>query len=289
VEALGAAYAASRKHNAFFAFDAEDFHSGELPDGRDAKQRARIEYLESKYLPLCDYITAASDGIADALAEKYNISRPEVILNVFPLEPLPSEHQERRTENQEPVIKLYWYSQVIGPGRGLEETILALNKLYWPCQLHLRGQLLDDFDTTLRGMAHESGSKGKLFLHQPAPPEDLVHLAAEHDIGLALETGESRNRLLCVTNKLFVYMLAGLAIVATDTPGQATIMNQAPGAGMTCHMRNPESLAEAIGKLISNPAKLAEGRKASRQAAEQRFNWDIEKKKLVRIVEKLQN
>ncbi len=290
-EALGAAYHAAKKYKAYFTFDAEDFHSGELPDGSDSQQKARIAYLEAKYLPRCDYITSSSDGIADALAEKYGIRRPEVILNVFPLEPLPCdvrENQEPGTRNQEPAVKLYWYSQVIGPNRGLEEVIRAAGVISRPCQLHFRGNMLNGFDEVLRRLARESGIEDKLFIHPPAHPDELVALASEYDIGLALETGNCKNRLICVTNKIFLYMLAGLAIVATDTPGQMAIMNEAPDSGLLCRTKDPVSLAKAIDSLISDPVKLAKARKAAREAAERRFNWDIEKEKLIRIVEKLQ-
>jgi len=282
-EALGAAFHAAKKHGAKFAFDAEDFHSGELSEGVDPAKVKRIEYLELKYLPQCDYVTAASECIAEALAEKYSISRPETIENVFPLDSFDS---QKDTKHREHGISLYWYSQVIGPGRGLEEAVLALNKLHWPCELHLRGTMMPGFGEKLQSLAQNEGSANRrLFFHAPASPDDLVRLAAEHDIGLALETGENLNRMLCVTNKLFVYMLAGLGIVASDTPGQMRIMEQVPDAGVVCKRRDVDSLAAAIEQLISNPEKLAQAKKASREAAEKRFNWDAEKEKLVRVVE----
>ncbi|MCP4110863.1 MAG: glycosyltransferase family 4 protein, partial [Desulfobacteraceae bacterium] len=284
-EALGAAYWASKKHQAYFAFDAEDFHTGELPENINPSRSARIEYLERKYLPYCDYITAGSEGIADTLAQKYPIRHPEVILNVFPLENLPR-HNSMLKDRKGDSPSLYWYSQVIGPGRGLEEAVLAAGKLKKPCQMHLRGMLLDGFDERLKELASKSDSPVRLYFHPLAPPEQLIQLAAEHDIGLALEIDDRLNRLLCVTNKLFVYMLARLSIVATDTPGQKSIMDQVPEAGIMCRIADVKSLANAIEKLISDPVKLTNARNASRQAAENRFNWDIEKKKLIRIAER---
>ncbi len=282
-EALRPAYCAAKKYGARFAFDAEDFHTGELPQGVNPHQTNRIEYLESKYLPYCDYVTAASEGIADALAQKYSIKEPEVILNVFPLESLPNQQNDTLKNDY---TSLYWYSQVIGPGRGLEEAVLAVGRLKKPCQLHLRGILMDGFDNRLKKLADESGILNLLHFHPHTPPEQLIQSAAEHDIGLALETGDRLNRLLCVTNKQFVYMLAGLAIVATDTPGQKSIMDQAPGTGIMCKMADAESLANALEHLVSDPVKLANTKNASRKAAEKRFNWDIEKKKLIRIAER---
>lgn len=274
-QTLGAAYHAAKKYHAFFAFDAEDFHTGEFKD-TDSATVKRIEYLEKKYLPYCDYITAASENIAQALAQKYSIPLPETILNVFPLEEVRSQKSENRTPS------LYWYSQVIGSGRGLEEVAIAMNQIDTPCQLHLRGTIFNNFDRQLKSLM--KNPKHRIFFYPPAPPEQLTQLASEHDIGLALETGDCLNRLLCVTNKLFVYMTAGLAVIATDTPGQKTVMEQVTEAGIICKMADARSLTSAINELISNPVKLSNAKTASRKAAEKQFNWDIEKKKIIRIV-----
>jgi len=201
--------------------------------------------------------------------------------NTCPVEPRPA--REGKRSGQEP--SLYWYSQVIGPGRGLEDAVRALGKLSRLCELHLRGRLLGGFAVTLQELAKEVRFTGKIVFHQPAPPEQLVALAAKYDIGLALETGKDANNLVAASNKLFVYMLAGLALVATDTSGQQGIMDQAPDAGATCRMSDPDSLAQAIEALIGEPDKLASAQAASRQAAEHQFNWDLEKQKLLRAVE----
>ncbi len=148
-QALGAAYRASKKYHASFAFDAEDFHTGEFQDANSATVK-RIEYLEKKYLPHCNYITAASENIAQALAQKYSIQQPETILNVFPLESLQVAGDRSQGAGRKP--SLYWYSQVIGPGRGLEQVVLAMNQLDTPCQLHLRGTLFNDFDKNLKSL-----------------------------------------------------------------------------------------------------------------------------------------
>jgi len=307
---LGAAWSASHRHGGRFAFDAEDFHSQmfnapamSILDGhgsvrqllaasedqpKNAEQR-RIEYLERKYLRRCDYITAASDGIGEAYAIKYGLQRPTTILNVFPLEPdsgrLVDLHDSLGAElSAVAPIRLYWYSQVIGPGRGLEEAVTALSLLRVPCELHLRGSAQADFVEKLLSLASRLGVLDRVRLHPPCPPDSLIEAASCNDIGLTLENGVELNRLLCVTNKLFTYMNAGLAIVATDTPGQRDIMNQAPEAGRLCRMNDAVSLADAITQLLEGPQDLRRAQWASRAAAEARFNWEMESKKLLELV-----
>lgn len=302
VEALGAAWSAAQGHGARFALDAEDFHSGmyavppqvEMAGGLNetvakllaaaehlpkCREQQRVEYLERKYLPRCDFISAAADGIAIAYALKYQLPRPPTVLNVFPLEELDA--SSLVTRHPSPPFRLYWYSQVIGPGRGLEEAVRALALLDAPCELHLRGTPQADFVARLQKLAVGVGVGGRLFFHSPCPPEELVAEAARYDIGLALETGKELNNLLAVSNKLFTYLNAGLAVVASDTPGQAGIMAQIPEAGVMCRMNDARSLAAGINELIGEPGRLAAAREAARRAAEERYNWEVEARKVV--------
>lgn len=302
VEALGAAWAAARRHGARFAFDAEDFHSGmyaapplvEMAGGLDetvakllaateqltkSRGEQRIEYLERKYLPRCDYLTAASDGISIAYALKYRLPRPTTILNVFPLEEI-----NTTSCHPSPTLRLYWCSQVIGPGRGLEEAVRALPLLDALCELHLRGTQQAEFSARLQELAAGLSVGGQLFFHPPCPPEELVAEAASYDIGLALETGKEFNNLLAVSNKLFTYLNAGLAVVATDTPGQAGIMAQIPETGVICRMNDVPSLAAGINALIAAPERLASAREAARRAAVEIFSWTAESTKYDQLV-----
>jgi glycosyltransferase involved in cell wall biosynthesis len=331
VEALGVASAAARKHSARFAFDAEDFHSGMFaapatPPGagslgeeirnllEQAEQQSkgaehrRIEYLERNYLPQCAYITAASDGIAEAYALKYNLLRPTTILNVFPLEDrfkiasfefkesADTNHDSRFTIHESRLsspftihhshpYRLYWYSQVIGPGRGLEDAVKALALVKSPCELHLRGTSLEPFVTELIDLATLLGVRERLFIHPPCQPDDLITEAARYDIGLALENTVELNRLICVTNKIFTYMNAGLAIVASDTPGQRGIMAQVPDVGLVCRMNDAESLSEVVNHLISQPERLYKTKRAARMAAEKQFNWGKESLRLLTVIQ----
>jgi glycosyltransferase involved in cell wall biosynthesis len=224
-------------------------------------------------------MTAASDGIGFAYSGKYDLPRPATVLNVFPLETV-NGAVATEADNPRP-LSIYWYSQVIGPGRGLEEAVRALSLLQRPCELHLRGAFHGDYGVRLTRLANELGVANRLFLHPPCAPDELVGVAMPHDVGLALEVDIELNRLICVTNKIFTYMNAGLAIVATNTPAQQSIMAQVRDAGVICRMNDPQSLADAINELSSTPERLIAAKQAARRAAVERFNWDVESRTLV--------
>lgn len=275
---LPAAARAARRLAAPLGFDIEDLHTGELPDGPayDAERRLR-GHLEQRLLPRCDLLTAASDGIADEIVRLYGVRRPEVVLNVFPRGERGSPAPARASD----LPTLYWYSQVIGPDRGVEEALRALAKLDLPVELHLRGEMLPSYDSPLRALTAELGISGRVHLWPPAPPGELVALAQRHDIGLALEQPVSRNRQVCVTNKLFTYLLAGLAVAATDTVGQRGILQTVPDAGFLYPPGDVAALAAGLRRLLTEPGALDRARTAARRAAEERYCWEIERDRLV--------
>ena len=118
VAALPAAAHAAKLNGALYAFDAEDFHLGDLPDmPQHTFEKRLIRTIEGRYLPGCAFMTAASRGIADAYASTYGIPRPTVVLNVFP----PSQGVEAPTAKgtASPGPSIYWFSQTIGRESGI--------------------------------------------------------------------------------------------------------------------------------------------------------------------------
>jgi glycosyltransferase involved in cell wall biosynthesis len=88
-----------------------------------------------------------------------------------------------------------------------------------------------------------------------------------------------------VTNKIFSYMLAGLAIVATDTAGQREVMSQAPEAGILYPAGDAKSLRAALKGWIGARAKLGRMQQAAWEAARARFCWEVEQRKLLDLLE----
>ena len=281
--ALPAAARAAARLGARLGFDIEDLHTGELPDGpeHDPERRLRAS-VERRLLPRCELLTAASDGIADDIVRLYGVRRPEVVLNVFPRAERPAAPPAREASGRGAGVRsLYWYSQVIGPDRGVEEALRALAKLDLPVELHLRGELLPSYEGELRSLTDELGISERVHRWPPAPPGELVALAQHHDIGLALEQPVSRNRQVCVTNKLFTYLLAGLAVAATDTVGQRGILESVPDAGFLYPPGDVDALAAGLRRLLTAPGALERARSAARRAADERYCWEVERERLV--------
>lgn len=261
---------AARKAGVPYALDLEDFHSAEQEDSSSAQlSHALAERIEHAVLKEAVFLTAGSQEIAAAYAAKYDV-RPLTINNTFPL-PLTEPCYTFSPGNQ---LRLYWFSQTIGPRRGLEDAVRAMGVAKIPGELHLRGNPSPGYLDTLRHLAVDIAPDLDIVHHDPAPPDKMIDLARGYDIGLALEQPTVFNRKVCLTNKAFTYMLAGLALVFTDTPGQRPLAMDL-GEGATLYGSGEiEALAEALKYWSEDKQMLSRAKKASWEAAKRRWHWE---------------
>ena len=161
VAALPAAAGAAARNGTAYAFDAEDFHLGDQPDvPRNAMNKQIIRAIESRYLPGAVYVTSASPLIAEAYAKTYGISLPTVILNVFPKANAPA--VPTPCGSAKPGPSVYWFSQTIGPGRGLETAVEAIALARSTPHLYLRGSLAAGYGELLSQSISANGRRRKI-------------------------------------------------------------------------------------------------------------------------------
>lgn len=274
--ALPAAALAARRHGAKYAFDAEDFHLGDFPDDQSHdNDRRLLRRIEERWLHGCAYMTAASPGIADAYAATYGVTRPTVVLNVFPRTHAPSASTAKGTTTPGPSI--YWFSQTIGPDRGLECAIQAVGLASAKPHLYLRGNPAAGFPARLKALAAEAGASDRLHVLPLAAPNEMERLAAAYDLGFVGETGGTWNRRIALTNKQFSYLLAGIPALLSDIPAHRDFADKAAGAVKLFPVDDPLALAAVIDDLL-DPRRLAAARKAAFELGRLRFNWENEKR-----------
>ncbi len=274
--ALPAAAYAARRWNARLGFDCEDLLSERETDPADI-----VRLLETTYIAECAYVSAPSQGIADKLQSEYSIQAPVVLYNVFPQQ-LAAGMLPPLERPASALLRLHWFSQTIGPGRGIEDAIEACGMLGELVELHLRGNPAAGFEAALEALA--SRHKVRLKLHPQVEHDDLIRSMDQFDVGLALERSENVGAALTVSNKIGSYLLAGLAIAATDTPGQREILEQIPSVGFLYPSGNPKLLAEGLRGWIENREALRSAQQTSWDAARSRFCWDLEQRKLLALL-----
>lgn len=86
--------------------------------------------------------------------------------------------------------------------------------------------------------------------------------------------------------KLFEYMSAGLPVIASDFPLWREIV-EGVGCGLLVNPLDHREIAEAIQYLLTHPKEAEEMGRRGRQAVQERYNWDIEKEKLLSLYRRL--
>jgi glycosyltransferase involved in cell wall biosynthesis len=279
--ALPAAVKAARYHNAKVGFDAEDFHRGEFVES--SLERRQTEIIENKYFPSLDYLSVASPLIGQAYHQLFPGLIPVVINNVFPLTKV-----EKKLENSTDTgLQLFWFSQTVGKMRGLECVIEAVGLLKnLSIHLTLLGNTTPDFKEYILQIATNSDVKQeKINFLAPVSDEELFKAASKFDIGIGSETPYCLNREYCLTNKIFTYLMAGNALILSDTKAQKAFLSEFKNIGKLYKHDDPESLASVLSFYAVNKNILATHQKNARELAEKKLNWKIESKKLLTIVE----
>jgi glycosyltransferase involved in cell wall biosynthesis len=286
-----------RKRGNRVGVDMEDWYSEDLlPQARKDRPILLLKKLERNLLRHGFYSSCTSEAMADALVKEYECKRPVVIRNVFPIkdrEGLDGKWKDRPLMGKwlaknDPTLKrpketplsIHWFSQTVGPGRGLETLFQALGLIKGSWELHLRGNL-KGYEDWLEGVCPESVRK-KLTVHGLVKNEELLSRIAEHDIGYCGEPKTPSNKNLTISNKLFHYLQAGLAVLASDTAGQIEGASQSNGAVWNFKEGQRDDLGKKLARLLANRSLLEKMRRSAWKAGN-RHSWEKEKEKLPKL------
>ncbi|NII24083.1 glycosyltransferase family 4 protein [Pseudoflavitalea sp. X16] len=262
----------SRKTGVPFAIDVEDFHPGE---NNDPLIRRAVTGLMKVILPEASYISFASPMIYDAtlsLFNELNLKNTIKINNVFPAKEFALYNQPDKASDEK--MNLVWFSQHISFNRGLDGILPLLGHFTGRLQLTLIGNLDPEFyEKVLR--------KYEFVEVKPPTSQELLNSTlGKYDIGLALEiNGVDENRKICLTNKIWAYLQAGLYILASDTPAQKQFAQQFPLHTCIIDISDKEALISSIQKTLDFLPEIRKN-KASRFSINQNVSWENEHKKL---------
>lgn len=252
-------------------FDFEDWHSEDyLVPTRPTKYLSMLEDFAVKngvatYCP--------SESMAKGIAEKYNAKTvPQVIYNGFPVT---KDFVEQ--PNDKPV--LVWFSQTVGPGRGLEKFFKALAEVELPVVVRVIGNCNEEYKKELEALFPVF--KGhQLELVKPVKHNELHRLLCSCDIGLALEQDYPASRNTTITNKILQYLQAGLKVFATDTLGQKEVAKDIGNAIGLAPNENVAAWPNVLTALIQADID----RKNTIKCYNELYSFDAQHEKLLNIV-----
>jgi len=117
----------------------------------------------------------------------------------------------------------------------------------------------------------------------PVEPTALVEALTEFEVGLVINRPLTRNDELVFPNKLFEYLMAGLAVVVPRLEGLVPLV-EGERIGLTYEPERPEALGAALSELARDRLRLAEMRVRARALALERFNAEAQREPLARAL-----
>jgi len=246
--------------------------------------------IESRLVLSCDAVITVCDSIALRLASTYRISQPSVVRNcpytsrfsgaargesVAGKEPCSCVCTQR---NQEPLRFIYQGSFV--PMRGLEQLIEAFALVKRDSVLELQG--FGRLERRLRCLIEHYGVAHRVSIIPPVEPEALVESARRADVGVVPFLPLSLNNKLALPNKVFEYMMGGLALCVSDITELAKLVYSQRN-GVLFDPFSPGDLAAKIDQMSCERHRTCEMGRRSREAALRDYNWEKEQEILLDV------
>ncbi len=282
--ALPAVALSARRHGTQYGFDIEDYHDGETTQAMGSPVLAKTaRLLQSRLLPGARYLTASSPLIAEEYAKVYGV-RAETVLNVFPRSEAPAGPVSAPPISEDAPAVLYWFSQTAGGDRGLEEMLRVISKMRTPAVMHLRSFVSEGYRAALARLAADLGVRHPPCFLPPANPQEMARLAAGAHAGICAEPLVVPNRDLCLANKIFTYMIAGIPTLLAPTRAHFRLASELGSAVRVLPLADPSRSAEIVDGLLRDPAEQSEARATAWRLAQTRYCWDVEKQVLLNSV-----
>lgn len=203
------------------------------------------------------------------------VSTKAVIMNM----PLLAEIQSIKEEkNNKPSLG---YLGMVTEARGCIQILRALDlvkkegvKVQWECV----GRVEAGFKAEILSLA-KSYNLDEIRIWGNKDATEAWRIIARCHIGMAI-LAPHQNYVESYPTKLFEYMALGIPVIASNFPLYRTIV-EGEQCGICVDPLRVEEIAQAILYLLKNPTVAAEMGESGKLAAEKKYNWNIEKLKLL--------
>ncbi|KYH35136.1 spore coat protein SA [Clostridium tepidiprofundi DSM 19306] len=223
--------------------------------------------------------TKAFDGIitvTPGISKKFPSDKVEVIRNL-PIISIIDRAKKIDIEHDKPVIV---YAGGLTEIRGIKEIIKAVGILKGEIELWLLGTW-EDSKYESECMQLEGWNYTRYFGHKKQ--EDVYSYIKASDIGI-INFLPVPNHVGALPNKVFEYMACGVPIIMSNFPYWK---NEFGKFGIMADPEEPVDIAEKIIYLINDYDKLNELGEIGRKEIEDKYSWEAESKKLIKVYEKI--
>ena len=235
-----------------------------------------INRIEGNCITNANLVFTVNESITTYIKEKYRIDC-KTIQN-FPINlDVPEIKKLRKKLDLSLSDKIVIYHGNLGGGRYLNEIVESSK--YYDEHIYLvimgNGQL--------QGVLETKAGKNAFFLNS-VPYESLFEYTSDANLGLVLLEHINYSKKHASANKLFEYMACGIATLASDSPELIKVI-EAEKNGIITKNFKPKDIALRINEFFRNEKEAILMGNQGRKAFENKYNWGLEEKKMLKLFE----
>ncbi|HLW01588.1 MAG TPA: glycosyltransferase family 4 protein [Ktedonobacterales bacterium] len=279
--ALPACYIAARLRRKPLIFDAHELPWVEPTTTRFRRLNALAIRVFKGMVPRCNGVITVSPPIAQELQRRYGGPEPVLIRNMPEYQAPVSSDRLRNRLGLSEQTRIALYQGNLQPDRGLDRLVYAAKFLDPGVVIVLMGRSV--MGDALQKLIAQEGVDDRIKVLPPVPYAELLEWTTSADVGLILYArSHSLNVQMCLPNKLFEYLMAGLPVLASSLDAVAEIL-QTYEVGAIVSSLEPEEIGRAISALVADSAALARMKANALAAAQHDLRWDVESQRLLQL------
>jgi len=244
--------------------------------------------VEKHLILKADAVIVANKERAKILEKDYKLGeKPIVVMNCpFYHKPIKSDKLPKLLNIDNKTREIVLYQGGIGRDRCAEELISACKYFKKGVILIFIGPIREDYQKKLAKKIKKETVGHKVYFLPPVPSYELPNYTSSANIGIVLYHNTSWNNYYCAPNKLFEYLMQGLPVIASNFPGMKEIV-EGEQIGLCVNPTDSIQIAKAINEILDDKHKYKMMRRNALKASKEKYNWEIESQKLLKVYESL--
>jgi glycosyltransferase involved in cell wall biosynthesis len=262
-------------------FDAHELPLNDISSTLFTRMKPLLTRLLAGALSYCTGVITVSAPIAQEIHKHYHVPTVSLVRNALAYQQPSKSDRLRQQLELSPEVRIALYQGSWRQNRGLDMLVRAARFLEQDIVIVIMGE--GETEAQLEALITSEAVADRVKILPPVPYTELLDWTASADIGLIVYSPDySLNIRMCLPNKLFEYLMAGLPILTSRLDAVSEVI-RSYDVGQIVSSLTPEDIGAAINAMLADPVALARMRRNALEVSQHELCWEKEKSHLIHL------